>query len=129
MFENLMLYEKPIKVLTASGYNDGYYWDMNATVEYDGAVYNIINAGSGSGYILNMAAVIKGDFERLFGEEQEEIKFEEWEESYIERAISDLLGKFFESGAKEKWECREDDDWNFHTIIDGEEIVSEESED
>lgn len=70
MFENLTLNEKPIKVLSASGYDDGYYWDMNATVEYDGFIYNIIDAGSGSGYITEMYSVIKGDFERLFGEEQ-----------------------------------------------------------
>lgn len=29
MFENLILNEKPIKVLSASGYDDGYYWELS----------------------------------------------------------------------------------------------------
>ena len=124
MFENLTLNEKPIKVLSASGYDDGYYWDMNATVEYDGFIYNIIDAGSGSGYITEMHSVIKGDFERLFGEEQKSLDTDNIDDiNYFEEAIVTLLGRLFESGAKEKWEYFEDDD-NYHTHIkiDGEEI-------
>ena len=125
MFDNLTLNEKPIKVLNASGYNDGYYWDMNAVVEYDGITYHILDAGSGSGWILTMQAVVKGDFERLFGEEQKEFdicSFDDYETEYFEKVIVTLLTKFLESGAKEKWECFDDDDWNTHIKIDGEEI-------
>ena len=122
MFENLTLNEKPIKVLSASGYDDGYYWDMNAVVEYDGATYHIIDAGSYSGWILMTQAVIKGDFERLFGEKQEPLDVENVDDiNYIENTIVTLLGKFFKSGAKEKWESFEDDDWNIHIKIDGKE--------
>ena len=122
MLENLILNEKPIKVLSVSGYDDGYYWDMNAVVEYDGATYHIIDAGSYSGWILMTQAVIKGDFERLFGEKQEPLDVENVDDiNYIENTIVTLLGKFFKSGAKEKWESFEDDDWNIHIKIDGKE--------
>ena len=122
MFENLILNEKPIKVLSVSGYDDGYYWDMNAVVEYDGATYHIIDAGSYSGWILMTQAVVKGDFERLFGEKQEPLDVENVDDiNYIENTIVTLLGKFFKSGAKEKWESFEDDDWNIHIKIDGKE--------
>lgn len=122
MFENLTLNEKPIKVLSVSGYDDGYYWDMNAVVEYDGSTYNIIDAGSGSGWVAEMHAVIKGDFERLFGEEQTPLDTDDVDDiNYFEETIVTLLGKFFESGAKEKWEYFEDDDWHTHIKIDGEE--------
>lgn len=122
MFENLILNEKPIRVLSVSGYDDGYYWDMNAVVEYDGATYHIIDAGSYSGWILMTQAVIKGDFERLFGEKQEPLDVENVDDiNYIENTIVTLLGKFFKSGAKEKWESFEDDDWNIHIKIDGKE--------
>ena len=122
MFENLTLNEKPIKVLSASGYDDGYYWDMNAVVEYDGATYHIIDAGSGSGWILMTQAVVKGDFERLFGEKQDPLDVEYIDDiDYFERTIVTLLGRFFESGAKEKWESFDDDDCHTHIKIDGEE--------
>ena len=122
MFENLILNEKPIKVLSASGYDDGYYWDMNAVVEYDGATYHINDTGSGSGYIAEMHSVIKGDFERLFGEEQKPLDTDDIDDiNYFEEVIVTLLGRFFESGAKEKWESFKDDDCHTHIKIDGEE--------
>ena len=122
MFENLTLNEKPIKVLSASGYDDGYYWDMNAVVEYDGPTYHIIDAGSGSGWILMTQAVVKGDFERLFGENQDPLDAEYIDDiDYCENTIVTLLGRFFESGAKEKWESFDDDDCHTHIKIDGEE--------
>lgn len=40
---------KEINVIKSSGYNDGYYWDMNATVIFDGNIYTIVDSGSGSG--------------------------------------------------------------------------------
>lgn len=40
---------KEINVIKSSGYNDGYYWDMNAMVIFDGNLYTIIDSGSGSG--------------------------------------------------------------------------------
>lgn len=30
---------KEINVIKSSGYNDGYYWDMNATVIFNGNIY------------------------------------------------------------------------------------------
>lgn len=109
-----------IKVLEASGYNDGYYWDMNAKIEFKGETYSLFDAGSGSGYILCCSGITKCDFDRLYGEEQGEIEEDEW--WYFERTICRLLDNFIKSGAKEKWEIQQDDDWNDHILIDGVEV-------
>lgn len=109
-----------IKVLEASGYNDGYYWDMNAKIEFKGETYSLFDAGSGSGYILCCSGITKCDFDRLYGEEQGAIEEDEW--WYFERTIRRLLDNFIKSGAKEKWEIQQDDDWNDHILIDGVEV-------
>lgn len=109
-----------IKVLEASGYNDGYYWDMNAKIEFKGEIYSLFDAGSGSGYILCCSGITKCDFDRLYGEEQREIEEDEW--WYFERTIRHLLDNFIKSGAKEKWEIQQDDDYNDHILIDGVEV-------
>lgn len=113
-----------IKVLEASGYHDGYYWDMNAKIEFKGEIYSLFDAGSGSGYILCCSGITKCDFDRLYGEEQGEIEEDEW--WYFERTIRCLLDNFIESGAKEKWEIQQDDDWNDHILIDGVEVETED---
>ena len=113
-----------IKVLEASGYHDGYYWDMNAKIEFKGEIYSLFDAGSGSGYILCCSGITKCDFDRLYGEEQGEIEEDEW--WYFERTIRRLLDNFIESGAKEKWEIQQDDDWNDHILIDGVEVETED---
>ena len=61
---------KEINVIKSSGYNDGYYWDMNATVIFDGSLYTIIDSGSGSGWNLCYRGVKKGTLYRLFGHDQ-----------------------------------------------------------
>lgn len=118
---NEMINGKEIKVLEASGYNDGYYWDMNAVIEYDGDVYHVVDTGSGSGYILCASGVVKGEFDRLYGETQ--IDFNDCSESdYLTSAIMSLMDSFIRSGAKESLEFSDDD--NFHTriYIDGKEV-------
>lgn len=71
---------KEINVIKSSGYNDGYYWDMNATVIFNGNIYTIIDSGSESG----------------------------WNLCY--------------TGAKESWEDIQDEDFDFHTSVDGKEV-------
>lgn len=116
--KQIMYNEEPINVLTAMGYNDGYYWDMNAVVEFRGDTYSMYDAGSGSGYIPNCRAIQKGLLYRLYGAEQDDVIDEdEWD--YLEDAIYCLVYAFIESGAKTSWEQLEDDDWNQKTLIDG----------
>ena len=47
--KEIMYGDETVKVLAASGYNDGYYWDMNAKIEFKGETYSLFDAGSGSG--------------------------------------------------------------------------------
>ena len=117
--KEFMYGDETVKVLEASGYNDGYYWDMNATIEFKGETYSLFDAGSGSGsgYVLYCSGITKCDFDRLYGEEQHEIDESDWD--YFEDTIHTLLGEFVESCAKESWESQEDDDWNTHILIDG----------
>ena len=111
---------KEIKVFEATGYNDGYYWDMNAVVEYDGDIYHIVDCGSGSGYIPCSSGVVKGEFDRLYGEEQHEIDEDEFD--YFAGQIATLLNTFIDSGAKESWEIQ-DDFLETRVYIDGEKVV------
>lgn len=116
--------DETIKVLEASGYNDGYYWDMNATIEFRGETYSLIDGGSGSGWIPHCEIITKCELERLYGEEQGEIDEEEWD--YFESAICRMLTSFLESGAEKSWECREID-WDYYVYVDG--VMIEEKED
>ena len=115
---------KEVNILYVSGCNDGYYWDMNAVVEYDGEIYHICDAGSGSGYILSHSFVKKGDFARLYGEKQSEIDFDDEADSeYVINTVANLLTEFLNTGAKESLELNEDDDYNDHIFVDGVELV------
>ena len=38
--KEIMYGDETVKVLEASGYNDGYYWDMNAKIEFKGETYS-----------------------------------------------------------------------------------------
>ena len=109
-----------VKVLMASGYNDGWYWDMNAIIEYKGETYSLFDAGSGSGYILCCGGITKKPFDRLYGEEQGEIEENEWD--YFEESIKNLLSKFEKYRAKESYEYSDDEDFTKHILVDGEEI-------
>lgn len=125
--KEIMFRGEPIRVLSASGYHDGYYWDMNATIEYKGETYQLFDAGSGSGYILCCSAIKKGAFDRLYGEKQSQI--EENNPGYFESTICVLLQNFIDSGAKDSWECYDDDeDWHTHILVDGKEVNDGEEE-
>lgn len=127
MILNETIDEKCINVVKSSGYNDGYYWDMNATVIFDGSLYTIIDSGSGSGYPLCYRAIKKGEIARLYGHEQLE-DLDELED-FIDK-IPYFLRKFINSGAKESWENIQDEDYDFHTSVDGKEVrIHDELED
>ena len=115
--KEIMYGDETVKVLAASGYNDGYYWDMNAKIEFKGETYSIFDVGSGSRYILCCRGITKCDFDRLYGEEQYKIDESDWD--CFEDTILFLLGNFIESCATESWESQEDDEWNTHILIDG----------
>ena len=124
--KEIMWGDEKITVLEASGYNDGYYWDMNAKIEYKGETYQLFDAGSGSGYTPCCRAITKCKFDRLYGEEQNQIDDDDWD--YFESTIIGLLSSFIESGAEESFEYREDDLWNPHILVDGEEVNNKEEE-
>lgn len=111
---------KEIKVFEATGYNDDYYWDMHAVVEYDGDIYHIVDCGSGSGYIPCSSGVVKGEFDRLYGEEQHDIDEDEFD--YSTNQIVTLLNAFIDSGAKKSLEIQ-NDFREMHVYIDGEKVV------
>lgn len=124
--KEFMFNDETVKVIEATGYHDGYYWDMSASIEFRGEFYSLYDAGSGSGYIGCCSGITKHPFKRLYGEEQEIIKEDEW--GYFESVIRDLLNEFINSGAKTSWEITEDDCWNDHVLVDGvEQEVEEES--
>lgn len=123
----IMFGGETINVLEAAGYNDGYYWDMNAKIEFRGDTYRLLDGGSGSGWIPHCEVITKCDFERLYGEEQGEIDEYEW--AYFERTIRNLLCKFIESGAEKSWECREyEDNWDTYVLVDGVKIEEGDEE-
>lgn len=125
--KQIMYNDEIINVLEATGYDDGYYWDMNATIEFEGEIYSMYDGGSGSGYIPCCSAITKAPFDRLYGEEQGYIDEDEWE--YLESAIVKLLNEFFDSGAETSWECMEDDDsWHMKVLVDGVEIETEDED-
>ena len=125
--KEIMWGDEKITVFKASGYYDGYYWDMNAKILYNGDLYQLYDAGSGSGYIPCCSAITKYEFDRLYGEEQGQIdEDDDWD--YMESEIFTLLNNFIESGAKNSWEYQEDDHWNPHILVDGEEVNNGEEE-
>lgn len=110
---------KEINVIESSGYNDGYYWDMNATVIFDGNIYTIIDSGSWSGWYLCYTGVKKGKLDRLYGHEQ--LKNLDELKDFIDE-IPKFLQKFINPGAKESWENIQDEDFDYHISVDGKEI-------
>lgn len=123
--KEIMFNNETVKVLEATGYNDGYYWDMNAVIEFRGEKYSVCDIGSGSGYIDCFSGITKEPFERLYGEEQGYVDEDEWD--YFEGTIIMLLSNFIESGAKISWEFR-DDYCNTEELVDGLKQKNEENE-
>lgn len=118
-FSKLEYNGKPIKVLECGGYNDGYYWDMGAKVEYDGEIYTICDAGSGSGYIPNVSYISKGEVDRLYGEEQQDFSdLDDESIGYFCSCIGDFISQFFDSRATESYQEYEDDSWDRFVCID-----------
>lgn len=118
--KEIMFNNEPVKVLSATGYHDGYYWDMNAKVEFRGETYSMYDAGSYSGWIKPCSAVTKEPFERLYGAEQKTIELDNDEWEYVEGMICELLTKFIEFEAKTSWEVS--GDFKRHVLVDGVEI-------
>ena len=113
---------KEINVIKSSGYNDGYYWDMNAMVIFDGSMYTIIDGGSRSGWDLCYTGVKKGKLDRLYNHEHEQLENLDELKDFIDE-IPELLRKFINSGAKESWEDIQDEDYRYHTSVDGKEVI------
>lgn len=124
--KEIMCEGEKITILEASGYHDGYYWDMNAMIEFRGETYQLYDAGSGSGYVSCCSAITKYVFDRLYGEEQGKIDEDDWD--YVENTIIELLNNFIDSGADSSWESYEDDDWHIHILVDGEEVNNAKEE-
>ena len=115
--KEFMYGDETVKVFEATRYDDVYYWGVKAKIEFKGETYSLFDAGSGSGYVLCCSGITKCDFDRLYGEEQNEIDESEWDD--FESIIRTLLGTFIDSCAKESWESYDDDDWHTHILIDG----------
>lgn len=97
--------DKPVNVLKVLGSDDGYYWDYSIWFEYEGERFYICNAGSGSGWIPHFAAIIRGEFKRLWGTNKP--FYDDINEDHVEHLITDLLEKL---GNRDSYEEREEDD-------------------
>ena len=115
--KEFMYGDETVKVLEATEYGDIHYWGMKAKIEFKGETYSLFGSNFYSGNILWRNFIAKCDFNRLYGEEQNEIDEAEWD--YFKNVIRNLLGKFIDSCAKESWESYADICWNTHTLIDG----------
>lgn len=122
--------KKVVRVLEASGYHDGYYWGMSATVEIDGDEYTIQDSGSGSGYNPIFQSMSKHGPCKLTGVELTPVDINEdngdWD--YIFGAIEDIAEAFFANNAKESYEYYDDTYGNYSTHVDDKKIVSSEEE-
>lgn len=119
---------KVVRVLGASGYHDGYYWDMSATVEIDGEEYTIQDAGSGSGYNPIFQSMSKNGSCKLTGVELTPVNEDDGDWGYIFGAIEDIAESFFANDAKESYEYCDDTYGNFSTHVDGTKVAMEEEE-
>ena len=122
---------KVVRVLEASGYNDGYYWDMSATVEIDGDEYCIQDAGSGSGWIPIFQSMSKNGPCKLTGVELKPVdinkgNISDWD--YIFDAIEEIAEAFFVNNAKVSYEHYDDLSRDYSTYIDGIKVVGEGEE-
>ena len=124
--------EGDIKVLSASGYNDGYYWDMSATILYNDVEYSIQDAGSGSGYVPHYSSISVDGPKKLVTlmqlceseEIDEDDDSDDWE--YIESTICSLLDEFLERKCKESLEYIEaDGNWDLELHVDGQKVEEE----
>ena len=97
--------EKPVNILKVLCSDDGYYWDYSIWFEYEGENFYICNAGSGSGWIPYFAAITRGEFERLWSE-NDNFHDDDINEHHVEHLITDLLEKL---GDQDSYEEREDD--------------------
>lgn len=114
---------KVVRVLNADGYDDGYYWDMTATVEIDGIEYTVQDAGSCSGYCPVFKSISKNGPCKLTGVELETVDEECGDWDYICDAIKDIAESFFSYNAKESYEYCGDD---YSTHVDGVKVDTNE---
>lgn len=119
---------KVVRVLEASGYHDGYYWDMCATVEIDGDEYYIQDAGSGSGYNPIFQSMSKNGPCKLTGVELTPVDEGDGDWGYIFGAIEDIAEAFFANNAKESYEYYDDTYGDYSTHVDGVKIDSSDDE-
>ena len=119
---------KVVRVLEAGGYNDGYYWDMSATVDIDGDEYDIQDAGSGSGYNPIFRSMSKNGPCKLTGVELTPVNEDDGDWDYIFDAIKDIAESFFESNAKESFKYWDDTYGNCSIHIDGVKVGTDEEE-
>ena len=122
--------EEKANVIQAAGYNDGYYWEMSATVVFEDVEYSLQEAGSGSGYIPHYRSCSATGPKKLVSLmqlcENQDFEDNEDEWGYIEDAISCLMYDFFEYGCKESYEEVEGDDlWDIERRVDGKEVAKE----
>ena len=125
--------EGDVTILSASGYNDGYYWDMSATILYKDVEYSIQDAGSGSGYVPHYSSISVDGPKKLVTlmqlceseEIDEDDNSEDWE--YIECTICSLLDEFLKRKCKESLEYIEaDNNWDLEIHVDGQKVEEEE---
>lgn len=117
---------KVVRVLKADGYDDGYYWDMTATVEISGEEYTIQDAGSCSGYVPIFQSMSKNGPCKLTGVELEPVDEECGDLDYIFSAIKDIAESFFANKAKTSYEYS--DDYCSSTHVDGVKVDTNEEE-
>lgn len=118
---------KVVRVLEAGGYNDGYYWDMDATVEIEGKEYTVQNAGSGSGYIPIYESMSVDGPCKLTGVEKTEIHDKD-EEKYLMSVIKDIAESFFSYGATDSYEYCDDTYGESSVHVDGKKVDLNEEE-
>ena len=113
--------EEEITVLSAAGYNDGYYWDMSAMIFYNDVEYSIQDAGSQSGYVPHYSSISVNGPKKLVACEGNYRN--SWNWSYIESTIRDLLYDFLNRGCKESLEYIEPGtNWCLEAHVDGRKV-------
>lgn len=120
--------EEEITVLSATGYHNGFYWDMSATILYNDVEYSIQDAGSGSGYVPHYSSISVNEPKKLVACEGEAINDDnDWD--YIEGTIRDLLYDFLDRGCKESLEYIEsDNDLCLEVHADGQKVEERNNE-
>lgn len=113
-----------ITVISASGYHDGYYWDMSVKIIYNSMEYSVQDAGSYSGYVPHYSSIsINGPKKLIQSNESKTINENDWDWEYIEGTIIDLLDDFSKYECKESLEYIENDScWNLEVHVDGKKV-------